>query len=304
MAIDPKRLKDLLTIVEHGSFTRAAAALNVSQPALSNSIAILEQALGVRVLDRDRHGATVTDYGRVLAGYARTLETVLRRADDEIKLKKLGLDGSLAVGVTPIAAATLVPAAIAEIVALTPDVAITVTEAVDDDLIAGLRTGRIDLMVGPIGIDPAQPDIEELPILEDVFTVVLRPEHPLAGRRALTLPALRDAHWVMPEIGTASRRQMQSLFGSAGVAWPRRCIVANSIIAIKAILARTDCVSIMSAQLAAAERDAGYLACIPLKGARYARTIGIRTNRNALSTPLADRFAASLKRAAEMGLGD
>ena len=54
--LDPKRLLDLLRIAEHGSYTRAAAAQGVSQPALSNSIAALEKALGVRVLERTRHG--------------------------------------------------------------------------------------------------------------------------------------------------------------------------------------------------------------------------------------------------------
>src|SRR5262245_45708592 len=86
--IDPKRLIELLRIAEHGSYTRAAAAQGVSQPALSNSIAVLEKSLGVRVLERTRHGATLTDVGRLLASHAAALDSVLARAAGEVALKK------------------------------------------------------------------------------------------------------------------------------------------------------------------------------------------------------------------------
>jgi len=78
--LDPKRLIELLRIAEHGSYTRAAAAQGVSQPALSNSIAVLERALGVRVLERTRHGATLTDVGRLLASHAAPWQVCAVRA--------------------------------------------------------------------------------------------------------------------------------------------------------------------------------------------------------------------------------
>ena len=77
MALDAKRLIDLLRISEHGSYTHAAAAEGISQPALSNSIAVLEKELGVRVLDRTRRGATLTDFGRLLVSHAALLESLL-----------------------------------------------------------------------------------------------------------------------------------------------------------------------------------------------------------------------------------
>ena len=73
MEPDYRQLMYLLAIAECGSFSRAAAKLRMSQPALSNSIAALERALGVRVLDRTRNGATLTDFGRLLANHAEAL---------------------------------------------------------------------------------------------------------------------------------------------------------------------------------------------------------------------------------------
>src|SRR5579875_8512 len=98
MAVDPKRLIELLSIAETGSFTKAAAARRISQPALSNSMAVLEQSLGVRVLERGRGGAALTEYGRLLATHAQALTALLARAEDDLRLKREGLDGYLRVG--------------------------------------------------------------------------------------------------------------------------------------------------------------------------------------------------------------
>src|SRR5262252_6965864 len=104
-SLDPKRLIDLLRVVEHGSYTRAAEARGVSQPALSNSIGGLERQLGLRLLNRDRRGITPTDYGALLVEHAKTLEALLSRASQELELKRSGLLGSLRIGMTPVAAA-------------------------------------------------------------------------------------------------------------------------------------------------------------------------------------------------------
>jgi LysR family transcriptional regulator of abg operon len=294
MTIDPRRLRDLLRISQSGSFTHAAKSLNVSQPALSNSIAILERKLGIKLLHRDRNGATPTQLGEILLGYAETMESLLARSEQEIERRKAGQLGTLIVGVTPIAAGSLVPTAVSKVIAETPDVWIRVEEGLDDRLKEKLGKGEIDLMVGPIGISPAVPEIEEIPLLEDEFCILLRPGHALANHKSLSLKQLRDAHWVMPEIGTASRRQMELLFGQTGLPWPRHTVRSNSVAFIKAIVAESDCVSFISPRLVEREVAAGLLKCIPPRGARYARTIGFRRVRDWVPSALARRFLEAL----------
>jgi LysR family transcriptional regulator, regulator of abg operon len=294
MTLDPRRLRDLLRISQSGSFTQAAKTLNVSQPALSNSIAILERKLGTKLLLRDRNGAAPTPLGEVVIGYAARVESVLARAEQEIDRRKAGQLGTLIVGVTPIGAGSLVPAAVSKVIAQAPDVWIRVDEDVDDRLLEKLGRGEIDLMVGPIGISPGVPEIEELPLVEDEFFILLRPGHPLADRKSLSLKQLRDAYWVMPEIGTASRRQMEILFGQAGVTWPRHTVRSNSVAFIKAIVAGSDCVSFISPRLMRTEVAAGLLKCIRPRGAKYTRTIGIRRARDWVPSVLAERFLAAL----------
>jgi molybdate transport repressor ModE-like protein len=87
MEIDPRHLRLLRSIAEHGSFTRAAATRRISQPAMSAGIALLEKQLGVRVVERGRHGAQLNEFGHLLLRHARGLDALLEQAKAEVDLK-------------------------------------------------------------------------------------------------------------------------------------------------------------------------------------------------------------------------
>jgi len=137
MAVDPKRLIELLSIAETGSFNKAAAARRVSQPALSNSMAVLEQSLGVRVLERGRSGALLTDYGPSARDHAQALCALLACGEDDVRLKQQGLEGSLHVGASPLACAALVPNAVAALMRKTPNIRVALDERPDDQMMQG-----------------------------------------------------------------------------------------------------------------------------------------------------------------------
>jgi DNA-binding transcriptional LysR family regulator len=296
--LDPKRLVELLRIAEHGSYTRAAAALGVSQPALSNSMAVLEKALGVRLLERTRYGATLTDFGRLLAGHAAAIEAVLARASGEVELTKLGLAGSLAVGVSPIACVEIVPDAVARLKRETPNIAISIQERSDEELLAKLRSGEIDVLVSATGLATDPPDIMCETLLRDVFVVVLRSGHPLARRKSLSLAELRNSDWVMPNAQTTMWHHIEALFAAENEPWPTYCVTTNSIAALKTVVIRSDSVSIVSARLVRLEADAGYMACVPLRTPHFVREVCLRQRRGGMSTPLAKRFVAAVNEVA------
>src|SRR5262252_8043426 len=114
MDLDFRQLKYLLTIAREGSFSRAAVALQMSQPALSTSISQLERKLGTSVLARGRHGARLTPAGELLARNAEIVEVQMRRAGEELRHHSLSAEGPLVIGITPVAGAELVPRALAQ----------------------------------------------------------------------------------------------------------------------------------------------------------------------------------------------
>jgi DNA-binding transcriptional LysR family regulator len=293
--IDPKRLIELLRIAEHGSYTRAAAAQGVSQPALSNSIAVLEKALGIRVLERTRRGATLTDFGQLLVNHAAAINSVLARASEDVALKKRGMEGSLVIGASPIACVDIVPEAIIRLKRTTPNVAVHIHERPDDELIEALRTGEIDVMIGPTGLLTDPPDIEREVLSRDSFTVIMRSRHPLARRKSLALSQLRNSQWVMPSTLSTMWRQIEALFAAENEPWPANCVTTNSMTALKSLIMGSDAVSISSRRLARLDRDAGHIACVRLRYPHFAREICMRLRRGATPTPVLKQFLAAVR---------
>jgi LysR family pca operon transcriptional activator len=305
MTIDPKRLIDLSRIADAGSFTAAADALNISQPALSNSIAALEKSLGVRVFERSYRGATLTEFGHILYGYAQTLETVLARAGEEIEHKRQGFEGGLVVGATPVASAEIVPEAVARLMAEVPNASISVVDGVDDALVAGLNRGELDLIVSPITVRAEFADIDDEILLPDSFVLVVRPQSQWAQMPSVSLEQLRNATWVMPNIGSSTRKHIETLFLSTAEPWPKNVVSMTSTLAITSLIMRSDFVAVMSRQLVQTEIRAGLLAAIPLSNPSPFRAVGMRVRRAALHSPLAQRFMAFLRTiGAELAKGE
>jgi hypothetical protein len=103
-----RQLRHLIAVVEHGSFSRAAEAVHLTQPALSRSIQALESEVGAAVLERNRGAIVPTDIGHLLLTHARLLDTVTRDLERDIALTR-GLElGELRIGVGPYGGSALV----------------------------------------------------------------------------------------------------------------------------------------------------------------------------------------------------
>jgi len=289
MKIDPRHLANLLSIAEHGSFNRAAAACGISQPALSNSIAQLERRLGVQVLDRTRRGSELTELGKILVRGAETIDAVLLHAAEEIRLKKMGVEGPLRIGVVPSVTLKLMPDVFAALLKRHPAIEVTFIEGLDDQLLPALQAGQLDLVVGPLaGVFPAPADIVEDPLLDDPFSIGVGPEHPFRGRRFLTLAELRDAPWILPLPGNSYRRHIEALFMTAGVPWPSNCVITSSLTLVESIVAQTDRVTIIT-ELQSNIQNTWRLRSIPLKGGGK-RTLGIKWRKAARPSAVAADF--------------
>ncbi|MFN3348654.1 LysR family transcriptional regulator [Pseudorhodoplanes sp.] len=292
---DYRQFMHLLAIARCGSFSGAATLLRMSQPALSNSISQLESRLKTRVLDRGRSGARLTDAGQALARHAEILETQMERALEEVRFRRMSQLGPLNVGVTPVAAASLVPRALALLKKEMPMLAARVIETVFHEGMPALLKGSLDVMVGPIGVYAPFDGIEEQQLTFDPFSVIVREDHPLASRRSLSLRQLAEVEWVLPSDQSAFHRQLEALFVVAGLTWPQRAIVTNSMAAMKSIAMHSDCVAIMPKQLVTIEQKAGLLRAIRLTEAGASRALGISwAKERRLSEPAA-AFVSALQ---------
>jgi len=230
MTIDPRHLANLLAIATHGSFNRAAAALNLSQPALSKSIALLEHRLGVSVFDRTTRGSTLTKAGEILLRRARSLETLISDAEAEVHMQAGGVEGPLRIGATPSVMLDLIPAVLEQVTAGRGACSISVVEGLDDHMMPALLRGEIDLLVGPVGgLRPPPDSVVEQFLCDDPFLLATGAAHRLAERHEITLDELADEAWVLPMPGSLFHRHVEGLFMAAGIAWPKDAIHTNSL---------------------------------------------------------------------------
>lgn len=295
MEIDARQLACLLTIAQHGSFSRAATHRRLSQPALSRTISQLERALGARVLERGRFGAKLNSLGTALVRHAEAIQVQLSRAREEAELYRDHVDGQLIVGVTPITAAELVPHAISRLIARRPNASIRIVELPFERGRAALKRGEIDVYVGPLQQLGESSDLLEETIFADPLCVVVSPKHPLASRRSIQLKELSHCSWALPIGSNALLRQLQALFLTASLPYPQAAVTTDSMLTLKGIVKYSNLITIFPRALVRLECVVGELHAIKLSNAGNSRIVGVALSPDRPMSPLAEHFIQSLR---------
>lgn len=196
---DPRRLLVFREVARRGSLSAAAGALGWTQPAVAQHVARLEREVGVALVVRSTRGVRLTEAGRVLAGHADAVAARLHAAAEDLAALADLRAGRVRVAAFPSAAATLVPAAIAELAARAPGLDTALVEAEPPQARALLAAGDVDLAVC-FGYDsvPEPPDarLAARRLFDEPVHLVLHPGHPLAGRAPVDLADLAHERWI------------------------------------------------------------------------------------------------------------
>jgi molybdate transport repressor ModE-like protein len=201
MHIDPRRLLTLHAVARHGSFSRAAEELTLTQSAVSQQVAALERQLGVQLLHRGRGGVRPTPAGEALLAHAAALDERLQLAGRQLAELAHDERRRLRVGAAPSALATIVPDAAAALVVRTPDLEVQLTEGRLDELVTGVRAGDLHLAV--CFQDAAVPRREHpgtrrYDLADEPMVVAVSPRHRLARRKQIRLAELAGDAWTAP----------------------------------------------------------------------------------------------------------
>ncbi|KWX10801.1 LysR family transcriptional regulator, partial [Carbonactinospora thermoautotrophica] len=207
--LDLHRLRVLRAVAQHGSFSRAAAALHLTPSAVSQHVAALERSIGLPVVERSPRGVRLTAPGRVLVETADAVEAELRGARQQLDRLAQGESGHLTVATFPSAGQRLLPAALSRFTAAHPGVEVSVIEAEPEESLPLVRAGRADLALvyrfTPIDRDGTDPGLRWTLLLTDPMYLVLPAAHPLAGAAELALADLAAERWLQ---GTGSTGEM------------------------------------------------------------------------------------------------
>jgi LysR family carnitine catabolism transcriptional activator len=180
-----RQLRAFATLARTGSFTRAAAELHLSQPALTVQVRELEAALGLRLVDRNTRRIRLTGIGReLLPVFERVLGDIRAVAENARELAS-GDRGTVLVAALPSLCSRLVPQAIARLKRTHPGVVVKLQDTVAQRILAAIRSEEADLGIGSFG--PLGEDFEVAPLLEDRMVAVMPARHPLAAKATLTM---------------------------------------------------------------------------------------------------------------------
>ena len=271
MPLNLHLLRMFATVVRTGSFSRAAEALHVSQPAISKGVADFELQIGCRLLDRVPKGVRPTREGQALMRHAEVLFAAERAAEEEMRsLRNLG-EGSLRIG----ASTTIASYMLAEYLGLFhnayPNIDLHIISANTRE-IADLTIGHeidIALVEGPIKDE----NLITTPWRTDVMELIVGPNHPFAtattpiDHRALAMETL-----IVREPGSGSREIVTKALADHGVE-PRHTLEIGSTEAIKQAVAAGLGVSIVSTAAVPDQLAQGRLKIISIRDLNIERQL-------------------------------
>lgn len=262
-------------IATHRSLKKAAAALGLTQPALTKGLQELEDVLGVRIFERQARGTEPNRMGEAVIAAARRMLAEAERLQDELeRLRAEGAD-AISIGALPVAAAGVVPGALATLKARHPGIIVKLTQGTTNQLLPALVAGDIDLVVGRL-YAPARPDgLVRESIYEEPLAVLMRAGHALLKPRRVRPRDLLRYQLVLPTIGQRLGQEIEPVLTALGLAGNASPLRTSSISLIRELLLEGDAVTIMPQQLLAGDIARGAIKIVKLPLGSRKRPAGL-----------------------------
>lgn len=253
---------------------RVASYLNVSQPAISKTLAALEEGLGVKLFERAPHGLEPTEHGDCFVRHARQIIEQLAYARDELQYISEGRVTRVNLGVVP-AAALQVARFIARLEAQTLAVTVTIQEATTVNLQKMLRAGDIDLIVGNLPIRPLGAEFTTELLYKDPIVIVVRQGHPLADAEVLDWSLLSKYPTVMPPEGSFTRTPLEDTLLRKGVKITHSSVESISTLTNIGVLQQTDSIGFLAKGIATYFEKLDVVSILPLSLSNIWMNVGV-----------------------------
>jgi DNA-binding transcriptional LysR family regulator len=280
----------LMTVVQAGSMGKAAQILNTTQPNVSRSIGELEQALGVRLLDRHRQGIEPTEYGRALLDCGAAVFDDLRQGVKNIAFLADPTAGELRIGTTTFLAASFVSALVDRLSRRYPRIVFHLVTGYTETLHQELAERNVDLLIirgsGPIA-DPRY-DFEFL--FDDSYVVAAGAQNQWGRRRRIEIAELVNELWVLPPPDSVIGSIVMDAFRASGLDYPRVSVVTDCPHMRISLLATGRFVTIFPASAFRFLTKRSELKILPVELPTARRPNGIVTLKNRALSPVAKLF--------------
>ncbi len=263
--MDVRQLSHFVGVANHGSFTKAAAGLNISQPALTRSVRLLEDELGVSLLLRTPQGVELTQHGDSFFRHASLILNSVKNAKAEIEFGKEGGWGEVRVGIATLFSNFLVQDAISSAARAEARFSASISVGLFEDLVDQLREGLIDVIVTLRSDDTDHGTIRFENLVEVSTVLVAGAQSELGRRKHVKVEELIKQPWVV-----LKHPLMDSFFGlffgQAGLSAPASRVRTSSLDMLRSLVRTQHFVGFLPTHWVQDDLDSGTLAIIDVAG--------------------------------------
>jgi DNA-binding transcriptional LysR family regulator len=246
----------------HGSFTKAAAELDITQPTVSTQIKQLTKAVGLPLFEQIGKRIYLTEAGRELLATCHEIFDRLDRFEMDVAELRGMKRGKLRLA-TVTTAQYFIPEILGRFCESYPDVDIALEITNHEQLERRILGNEDDLYV--LSDPPTDIPVEVRPFLENPLVVIARRDHPLAGRRDIPIEAIENEPFIMRETGSGTRKAIQQFFLQNEISVPVRLEIGNNE-AIKQAIAGGLGISVLSRHVLNLERSDGEFTILDVRG--------------------------------------
>jgi len=295
------KLRDLhvfSTVVQRGSMAKAAERLGISQPAVSEVVADLEQALSVRLLDRGPRGVAPTIYGRTLLKRSLAAFDELKQGIKDIESLADPTTGNVRIGCPESLAASILPPVITQFSQQYPGVALNVKSVVSPMLdTPELRERSLDVvlerMTRPLAVAGDDLDVEIL--FHDELVVAAGSQSRWAGRDKIDLAELVDEPWILAPPHSWGEKTIAQAFRARNLDTPKRCLTTFSVHLRANLLATSDYITALPKSVLSLNANRSLLKALPVDLSARPWPVVVVTLRGRTLNPAVQRFIEHLR---------
>jgi len=271
--IDAK-VDTLLAVAEKKSFTKAAAELSLTQPAVSHQIIQLEKEIGAKIFLRGKNELQLTAEGKIILKYARRMKAIYENLREEVAESKKHLT-RLRVGITHTSESNEVAEALARYSNENPGIAITIITDTTKNLYDMLDSYEIDLSI--VDERPSNQEFHSLMLDTDYLVCVMSCDNPLAKKSMVTLNDLRREKLILRLPKSETRNLFKSHLQSINESLENFNVIleVDNIATIKDCIRKDLGISILAKSACMDELRKGKIAVRPIENLSMARETNI-----------------------------
>lgn len=290
-----RHLQCFLEVARQGSVGRAADTLALTQPAVSKKLKELEEMLGVRLMERNKKGVELTQFGEVFLRYAGASVAALREGTNSIAQAQQRGKTQIAVGVLPTVATSVLPKAVQRFRQGGIEATLKLVSGPNALLLSQLRVGELDLVVGRLAEPELMSGLSFQHLYSERVTFVVRPGHPLLKTRSLNVKDISAYTVLYPPKDSIIAAFVERFLLAQGIgALPDRIETISDAFG-KEYIRQTDAVWIISRGVVAREIGTGEFVELDLDTKETLGQVGLTTRADMLPPPALQLFMNAVR---------